>query len=604
MVDHSNQEWISPKIQKETDIDIISEIANKSDPILSEKQRFHTSESKQKEMYMAKVEGVLERNPRMKDQQSLSKDELMEKRLAPMLSSLEKMPLRLDNQTASPLTKKRRNTTTAQDRSDVSPESDLSPSPLPPPKMDTNVGRRVSTNSESVAMAPRMSAVQDDANSAKNSPSANGGRRRSSISAVVKGIARRASAAFRPKATDSSPIDALDELENVQDAIGAKPKYSKKIASTDILSLGEILSTGPKKTNASLEASSKVATLESPLPSKANSKSSEQVNCNNNQGGIMGKFKSLLKPSTSTKDLAEIPDPSSVVDNTNNLQKQSNRNIAGSTGSIKALFTSLTVKKSGGEKSTTTKKKSSKEEIGKSAGAEIINDTDFSQGQSAECVAFQKADAPQSINPSQPLHPSNMTRPLQMLPLKSENTSTETIELKSPEERAARITISPISPLDLAAAAAAGNKRRSKLRTSVNQEELEKLNQRPVSSTSSSQSQAKRTSVNKVTPTGLNNGGVAFMNRKPINGSGSTLPDLDVDRKGEGSRAQALLTNLQDPDSLEEVKSEPATRQATSSRHEPSISVLSATAAMPESKIHAALYSESISNSLDSNNSS
>lgn len=545
-------------------------------------------------MYIAKVEGVLERNPRMKDQQSLSKDEIMEKRLAPLLSSLENMPQRLDNQTASPITKKRRNTTTAQDHSEISPE--LSLSPLPPPKMDTNVGR-VSTNTPSVGMAPRMSAVQDDANSAKNSPTATGGRRRSSISAVVKGIARRASAVFRPKVTDSSPIDAVDELESVQNAIGAKPKHSKKIASTDILSLGEILSTGPKKTNTHQEASSKAATLEYPLPSKANSKSSEQVNANNNQGGIMGKLKSLMKPSTSTKDLAEIAKSSSVVDNTNNLQQQSNRNIAGSTGSIKALFSSLTVKKSGGD---TTKKKSSKGEIGKAAaGAEIINDADFSKEQGAECVAFEK---PQSINPPQPPPLSNTPKPLQMLPLKSQNTSTETIELKSPEERAARIPISPISPMDYAAAAAAGNKRRSKLRTSVNQEELEKLNQRTVSPTSS-QSQAKRTSVNKVTPTGLNNGGVAFMNLKTINGSGSTLPDLDVDRTGEGIRAQALLTQ-QDPNNLEEVKSEPATMQATSSHHEATISVLSDTAAMPESKIHAALYSESISNSLDSNNSS
>jgi hypothetical protein len=417
----------------------------------------------------------------------------------------------------------------------------------------------------------------------------------------VKGIARRASAAFRPKDSDTSVIEDVQNEKEISNIATSKSKLANT-GSTDILSLEVVLSSGPKETKTVVEGPSKVVTVES-LPTKGNSKSSEQIN-GSNQGGFMGKFKALLKPSSSNKDFNDTSNAS--LDITNSLQQHSSRKIPGSTGSIKALLNSLTVKKghSGSDLSTkSTKQKSASREIHKSTSGECLKNTDTCPPKDKGLDRKEREEVPTVPIPAVPQTKesdpsssvSKLERPIQMLPLKTENVSTETIELKSPEDRT-RISIAPIGHIDSGVAASTGNKRQSKLRTSVNQENLEKLNQRSLFINAP---QSKRPSVNKVTPSV--NGGVAFINLKTINGSGSTLPDLDGNRPTDGIKEEGPIT-AQDPIIGGEVKSEPTTREPTS-RKAPSNSVLSATAAM-ESKIHSALYDGSISNSLDSNTSS
>jgi hypothetical protein len=430
------QDWVSLNLQKEKDIDIINDKLN-NDPISSINQVHVISEFKEKEMEISKVVGALEKTPRLAGQESLSQQELMKARLTEGDTLVQSLKTDHDVLFIDQLLPSSENT-------------------------DTDTGKNV--------VSQKSSAFGDDSSAIVVRKLSD--QRRSTFSNVMKDFGQKVSVAFN---YSHNPVNG--SADNVEQRLNTEGKM------LEIMSLGEMLSSAPKSSkpvNASSDPSPTPNTSKSILQksdqnlkterstSKSILQKSDQTlktERSNQAQGFVGKIKSISSfPNKSELDLLNEP--------VEKLAKPKPK--SSSKGFFKAFISSLnSSRKNSREDELNCKpidaRKRSKSEIpkSKSMGSEIASAEVLSANPSSdsspirpnklreitEDVAVQKKKempVPQSHN--------RMTL--------FSGLSADTIDLKESERGALNMTaIQPSTDL---------KRKESRLRTSFNQEELDK----------------------------------------------------------------------------------------------------------------------------------
>ena len=487
------QDWVSLNLQKEKDIDIINDKLN-NDPISSIKQVYVISEFKEKEMEISKVVGALEKTPRLAGQESLSKQELMKARLTEGDTLM--LSLKTDH--------------------DVLAIDQILPSSE---NTDTDTGKN--------AVSQKSSAFGDDSSAiVVRKPS---DQRRSTFSNVMKDFGQKVSVAFN---YSHNPVNGTaDNVEQRLDTEGKK---------LEIMSLGEMLSlsSAPKSfkpVNVSSDPSPTPNTSKSILQKSDQNLKTER---SNQAQGFVGKIKSIVKsssfPNKSELDLLNEP--------VEKLAKP--KPTSSSKGFFKAFISSLnSSRKNSREEDELNCKPIDARQRSKS---EIPKSKSMGSG-----IALAEVLSANPSSDSSPMRPNKLREITEDAAVQKEKEmpipqshnrmalfsglSSDTIDLKESERGALNMTaIQPSTDL---------KRKESRLRTSVNQEELDKQEAEKISdfpkikaskniSRSLSSPKKEETSRGKQATQAKGNATsfvAAYLHLNPTYSSGATLPDLSKD---------------------------------------------------------------------------